>query len=72
MKLRLIGHSSRYAIEQLSLILFPEEKPELTEEAFSGDGIVSTLSGGGMLDHGHGEDHIARCHVPWHGPMQSR
>ncbi len=46
MKLRLIGHSNRYAIEQLSLILFPEEKPEYTEEAFDGDGIISTLSVG--------------------------
>lgn len=46
MKLRLIGHDNRYAMEQISLVLFPEDKPEYTEEPFSGDGAVSTLSVG--------------------------
>ena len=46
MKLRLKGHSSRYAMEQISLVLFPEEKVEYTEDSFSGDGIVSTLREG--------------------------
>ena len=46
MKLRLIGHSSRYAMEQIQLILFPEEKVEYTDAPFEGDGAVSTLSHG--------------------------
>ena len=46
MKLRLIGHTNRYAMEQISLVLFPEDRMELTDEAFSGDGVVSTLSEG--------------------------
>ena len=46
MKIRLKGHSSRYAMEQITLVLFPEEKVEYTEEDFSGDGIISTLREG--------------------------
>lgn len=46
MKLRLIGHDSRYAMEQLALILFPQEKIEYIQEDFSGDGAVSTLHQG--------------------------
>ena len=46
MKLRLIGHENRYAMEQIMLSLFPEEKVIYTEAAFSGDGVVSTLSAG--------------------------
>ncbi len=48
MKLRLIGHTNRYAMEQISLVLFPEDKPEYTEENFTGDGAVSTLSEGAV------------------------
>jgi oxygen-independent coproporphyrinogen-3 oxidase len=33
-------------MEQISLVLFPEDKPEYTEEPFTGDGAVSTLSEG--------------------------
>jgi hypothetical protein len=33
-------------MEQISLVLFPEDKPEYTEEPFTGDGAVSTLSAG--------------------------
>mgnify|MGYP000753773770 CR=1 FL=1 len=46
MKLRLIGHDSRYAMEQLALILFPQEKIEYIQEDFTGDGAVSTLHQG--------------------------
>ena len=46
MKLRLVGHTHRYAMEQISLVLFPEEKIEYTEAPFAGDGVVSTLSQG--------------------------
>ena len=46
MKLRLIGHEDRYAVEQLQLALFPLEPMEPTEEAFDGDGAVSTLHRG--------------------------
>lgn len=43
MKLRLQGHTERYAVEQLQLALFPLEPMEFQEEAFDGDGAVSTL-----------------------------
>ena len=46
MKLYLIGHQNRYAMEQIMLILFPQEKVEYTETAFSGDGVISKLSAG--------------------------
>ena len=46
MKLRLIGHEDRYAVEQLQLALFPLEPMENTGEAFAGDGAVSTLHRG--------------------------
>jgi oxygen-independent coproporphyrinogen-3 oxidase len=46
MKLRLIGHQNRYAMEQIQLSLFPAEKVEYTEAAFQGDGAVSTLKAG--------------------------
>ena len=48
MKLLLRGHDSRYAIEQLGLVLFPGEKPECTAVPFTGDGAVSTLSRGNV------------------------
>ena len=48
MKLRLIGHDSRYAMEQIQLVLFPEERVEYTEADFSGDGAVSRLSSGSV------------------------
>ena len=38
MKLRLIGHNSRYAMEQIQLVLFPEDRVEYTETDFPGDG----------------------------------
>lgn len=43
MKLRLIGHEDRYAVEQLQLALFPLEPMEPVDEAFEGDGAVSQL-----------------------------
>lgn len=46
MKLHLIGHTNRYAIEQISLALFPEDKIEYTQSPFVGDGIISTLTEG--------------------------
>ena len=46
MKLYLKGHDSRYAMEQIQLILFPQEKVEYVTAPFSGDGAVSTLSQG--------------------------
>ena len=46
MKYLLRGHTNRYAIEQTSMVLFPEEKLTQVEEPFAGDGIVSTLSEG--------------------------
>ena len=47
MKLRLIGHEDRYAVEQLQLALFPLEPMEPTDTPFEGDGAVSTLHRGG-------------------------
>ena len=43
MKLLLIGHEDRYAVEQLQLALFPLEPMEPMNEAFEGDGAVSRL-----------------------------
>ena len=43
MKLQLIGHEDRYAIEQLQLALFPEQSMEPVESEFAGDGAVSAL-----------------------------
>ncbi len=43
MKLLLIGHEDRYAVEQLQLALFPLEPMEPMTEAFEGDGAVSRL-----------------------------
>ncbi len=43
MKLLLIGHDDRYAVEQLQMALFPLEPMEFVEEPFTGDGAVSTL-----------------------------
>ena len=47
MKLRLIGHEDRYAVEQLQLALFPLEPMENTDVPFEGDGAVSKLSRSG-------------------------
>lgn len=49
MKLRLVGHENRYAMEQIMLSLFPAEKVVYVEGEFSGDGVVSTLSAGGTF-----------------------
>lgn len=46
MKLLLIGHDDRYAVEQLQLSLFPEETMEPVDAPFEGDGAVSTLHRG--------------------------
>ena len=46
MKLRLIGHEDRYAVEQLQLALFPLEPMENTDAPFDGDGAVSKLHRG--------------------------
>ena len=46
MKLRLIGHDDRYAMEQLQLCLFPQWPVEWTQSPFDGDGAVSSLHRG--------------------------
>lgn len=43
MKLLLVGHDDRYAVEQLQLSLFPAESMEPADGPFKGDGTVSTL-----------------------------
>ena len=44
MKLLLIGHEERYAVEQMQLALFPLEPMEpVTEGCFDGDGALSVL-----------------------------
>ena len=43
MKLRLVGHDDRYALEQLQLALFPLEPMEPVEECISGDGATVKL-----------------------------
>lgn len=46
MKLLLVGHTHRYAVEQLQLALFPEDGMEPTDTPFEGDGAVSALHAG--------------------------
>ena len=46
MKLLLVGHEDRYAVEQLQLALFPGEGMEPVESPFQGDGAVSALHRG--------------------------
>lgn len=46
MKLLLLGHDDRYAVEQLQLSLFPEESMEAVSAPFDGDGAVSALHSG--------------------------
>lgn len=48
MKLLLVGHQDRYAVEQLQLSLFPAEPMEPVSAPFSGDGAVSTLHRGAV------------------------
>ena len=44
MKLLLLGHDCRYAMEQICLSLFPANKPETVSAPFTGDGAVSRLT----------------------------
>ena len=46
MKLLLIGHEDRYAVEQLQLALFPLHGMESTDAPFDGDGAISALHRG--------------------------
>ena len=46
MKLLLVGHDDRYAVEQLQLALFPDQIMEPVDAPFEGDGAVSTLHRG--------------------------
>ena len=46
MKLLLIGHEDRYAVEQLQLALFPLEPMENVTDPFGSDGAVSSLHRG--------------------------
>lgn len=46
MKLYLHGHEYKYAVEQMLLTLFPEERPEYPEGDFKGDGMQTRLSRG--------------------------
>ena len=43
MKLYLKGHTELYAVEQLQMQLFPDEKTDTVTEPFQGDGAVSAL-----------------------------
>ena len=51
MKLLLIGHEDRYAVEQLQLALFPLEPMEPMTAEFEGDGAVSRLNREGRFSH---------------------
>ena len=50
MKLYFLGHSERYAIEQLQMQLFPDDPPEVCDEPFKGDGMISALFRGKTWD----------------------
>ena len=61
MKLLLAGHADRYAVEQLLMQLFPDDKPEFTETPFSEeDGAVSALHRGNTWL-------TAVTKITWHG-----
>ncbi len=60
MKLLLQGHEDRYALEQLQLSLFPDERMEPAAEPFDGDGAVSTLHRGKIWL-------TASTAITWHG-----
>jgi oxygen-independent coproporphyrinogen-3 oxidase len=49
MKLYLIGHDYKYAVEQMLLTLFPGEKPEYPTAKEPGDRLISKLSKGQHL-----------------------
>ena len=46
MKLYLVGHSYKYAVEQMLLTLFPEERPEYPEGRPAGRRMEIRLSRG--------------------------
>ena len=46
MKLYLVGHTYKYAVEQMLLTLFPEERPEYPEGPCRGEGMTVRLSRG--------------------------
>ena len=70
MKLYLLGHSERYAVEQLQMQLFPDDPAEICDEPFQGDGIVSALFCGSarvtaVTKITHGQTVIrSRAHIP--------
>ena len=71
MKLYLRGHTYRYAMEQIQLSLFPNEKVEFEAAPFAGcDGAVSSLSEGARFVTAtarityHGREAFARQSVP--------
>ena len=49
MKLYLRGHENKYAVEQMLLTMFPEERPEYPAGAPGGDGMEVSLSRGGSF-----------------------
>lgn len=49
MKLYLIGHDYKYAVEQILLTLFPQERPEYPEGKPEGDRLELRLSEGGKF-----------------------
>jgi len=44
MRLRLVGHDYKYAVEQIMLSVFPDEKPQYAEAPFLGSGELFTES----------------------------
>ena len=56
MKLFLLGHDYKYAVEQMLLTLFPEERPEYPSEASAGDRAELSLYEGGLR-------HTALCRL---------
>ncbi|MBO5556619.1 MAG: coproporphyrinogen dehydrogenase HemZ, partial [Oscillospiraceae bacterium] len=49
MKLYLEGHSYKYAVEQMLLTLFPQERPEYPEGRVPGEGMTVRLSRGAKM-----------------------
>ena len=77
MKLLLIGHEERYAVEQLQLALFPLEPMESMSEEFEGDGAVSRLIREGdsltaaTTVHWDGRENTSQVSIPLSGETVS-
>ena len=70
MKLYLYGHEYKYAVEQMLLTLFPDERPEYPEARSGGDRLDIRLTRGEKLT--TGSCALYRGGQVWHGTARAR